>query len=171
MSDTTRPHVVVGGTPLQSSGARASRPLTIMSGRDARAPEEMTRQLEWLVPGGDEMSDAAVEWLDVAAARQRLEAGSLLAIDLRGPPDYAGGRIPGSISLPGRAIESRWKKVPAGRTLLFVDDDDGRAEAVCALARAQGLVATALRGGFEAWFDAGYPIETMSDGLPPLEDA
>ena len=30
---------------------------------------------------------------------------------------------------------------------------------------------TALRGGFEAWFDAGYPVETMSDGLPPLEDA
>ena len=39
------------------------------------------------------------------------------------------------------------------------------------LARAQGLVVAALRGGFEAWFDAGYPVETMSDGLPPLEDA
>jgi len=44
-------------------------------------------------------------------------------------------------------------------------------EAVCAVARAQGLVVAALRGGFEAWFDAGYPVETMSDGLPPLEDA
>jgi rhodanese-related sulfurtransferase len=118
------------------------------------------------------VSEPSVEWLDVAAARQRLEAGTLLAIDLRGPPDYAGGRIPGSVSLPGRAIESRWKKVPTGRTLLpFVDDDGSRVEAVCALARAQGLVVAALRGGFEAWFDAGYPVETMSDGLPPLEDA
>jgi rhodanese-related sulfurtransferase len=117
------------------------------------------------------VSEPSVEWLDVAATRQRLEAGTLLAIDLRGPPDYAGGRIPGSVSLPGRAIESRWKKVPAGRTLLFVDDDGSCVEAICALARAQGLVAAALRGGFEAWFDAGYPVETMSDGLPPLEDA
>jgi rhodanese-related sulfurtransferase len=118
------------------------------------------------------VSEPSVEWLDVAAVRERLEASTLLVIDLRGPPDYAGGRIPGSVSLPGRAIESRWKKVPTGRTLLFVDDDGSRVEAVCALARAQGIAdVAALRGGFEAWFDAGYPVETMSDGLPPLEDA
>jgi rhodanese-related sulfurtransferase len=118
------------------------------------------------------VSEPSVEWLDVAAVRERLEAGTLLVIDLRGPPDYAGGRIPGSVSLPGRAIESRWKKVPTGRTLLFVDDDGSRIEAICALARAQGLAdVAALRGGFEAWFEAGYPVETMSDGLPPLEDA
>jgi rhodanese-related sulfurtransferase len=117
------------------------------------------------------VSESSIEWLDAAAARERLEAGTLLAIDLRGPPDYAGGRIPRSVSLPGRAIESRWNKVPTGRTLLFIDDDGSRVEAICALARAQGRDVAALRGGFEAWFEAGYPVETMSDGLPPLEDA
>jgi rhodanese-related sulfurtransferase len=118
------------------------------------------------------VSESSVEWLDAPEVRERLEAGTLLVIDLRGPPDYAGGRIPGSVSLPGRAIESRWNKVPTGRTLLFVDDDGTRVETVCALARAQGHADVAgLRGGFEAWFDAGYPVETMSDGLPPLEDA
>jgi rhodanese-related sulfurtransferase len=118
------------------------------------------------------VSESSIEWLDAAAARERLEAGTLLAIDLRGPPDYAGGCIPRSVSLPGRAIESRWNKVPTGRTLLFIDDDGSRVEAVCALARAQGRAdVAALRGGFEAWFEAGYPVETMSDGLPPLEDA
>ena len=113
-----------------------------------------------------------VEWLEAAAARSRIEAGGILVIDVRVPSDYAGGRIPGSVNLPGRAIESRWWKIPADRALLFVDDDGTRVEAACAFARSLGLGGiAALEGGFEAWLDADYPTETISDGLPPLDDA
>ena len=109
--------------------------------------------------------------LDVAAAQPLTQSSDWLVIDVRAPFDYAGGRVPGSVNLPGRALEGSWRKVPAGRKLLFVDDDGSTVTAACALARGLGFGEVAgLAGGFEAWLDAGLPTETLSDGLRPLED-
>lgn len=109
--------------------------------------------------------------IDVAAAEALTHAADWLVIDVRAPFDYAGGRVPGSVSLPGRALEGSWKKIPTGRKLLFIDDDGSSVESVCSLARALGFTeVAALAGGFEAWLDAGLPTETLSDGLRPLED-
>jgi rhodanese-related sulfurtransferase len=117
------------------------------------------------------MDGTTVERVDVAKAKERVESPDWLVIDLRAPFDYAGGRVPGSVSLPARAIEGSWRKIPAGRKLLFVDDDGSDVDVVCALARALGFAdVAALAGGFEAWLDAGYPTETLSDGLRPLDD-
>ena len=113
-----------------------------------------------------------MKWLDPAAVHEGVEARSLLVIDVRSPTDHAGGHIPRSTSLPGRAIASVWNKVPTGRTLLFVDDDGSQVEAACALAEAAGRSDVAgLRGGFEAWLEAGHPVATLSDGLTPLDEA
>ena len=117
------------------------------------------------------MTDQALKQLDIDTARTRIEAGDLIVIDTRAPFDHAGGKIPGSVSLPGKAIEAHWRKVRPGRTVLVVDDDGGRAGAICDLALSLGLADVAmLDGGFEAWFDAGYPVETISDGMPTLDD-
>ncbi len=117
------------------------------------------------------MGNDSFKRLDVETARIRIEAGDLIAIDTRAPFDHAGGKIPGSVSLPGKAIEAHWRKVRPGRTVLFVDDDGTRAGDICVFASSLGLADVAmLDGGFEAWFDAGYPVETISDGMPTLDD-
>ena len=117
------------------------------------------------------MGNESFRRLDVETARIRIEAGDLVVIDTRAPFDHAGGKIPGSVSLPGKAIEAHWRKVRPGRAVLFVDDDGSKAGTICERALSLGLTDVALLdGGFEAWFDAGYPVETISEGMPMLED-
>lgn len=115
--------------------------------------------------------DGQGERITVDEAAERAGSADWLVIDVRAPFDYAGSRLPGSVNLPGRALESTWRKIPAGRKLLFVDDDGTAVDAICAVARRLGFAeVAALAGGFEAWLDAGRPTETLSDGLRLLED-
>ncbi len=45
--------------------------------------------------------------ISVAEVKAGLDAGIVQVVDVRPSFDFAGGRIPGSISLPNRALASR----------------------------------------------------------------
>jgi rhodanese-related sulfurtransferase len=102
----------------------------------------------------------------VDRAHSMLESGAYIAIDIRMPFDFAGGRIPGSINLPNTSIKVRKAELPAGKALLFVSNDGSASLEVCRLAAGLGFGEVAnLEGGIEAWSDAGYELETISEGL------
>jgi rhodanese-related sulfurtransferase len=104
--------------------------------------------------------------IDVKDAQDLLERGTVCIVDTRPPFDYAGGRIPGSINLPGSSIRTRKGLVPAGQHVLILASDDDRAVEGCRTAQQLGFtVAGYVRGGFDAWADADYPVDTISDGM------
>lgn len=112
---------------------------------------------------------AEIKMLSVEEARQEIEGGRF-TIDTRFPFDYFGGRVPGSLNLPGRSIETRKTQVP-DRPLLFVSEDDDAGVEAAEFAQSIGFADVAvLEGGIDAWMDAGYPTETASDGLAPMPE-
>jgi len=109
---------------------------------------------------------ASNQVVSIEQARKRIQSGEAIVIDVRMPFDYAGCRIPGSLSLPNFSIRARKSEVPAGKGLVFVSDDGDLSEKVCEAAKALGFEDVAsLEGGIEAWIDADYPTETNSEGL------
>jgi hydroxyacylglutathione hydrolase len=89
-------------------------------------------------------------------------AGDGIIIDTRLPEAFAGGHVPGSYSiwLNGLAMFGGWVAGRETRVYLIVDSPSALEQATLFLAR-QGIdrVAGTLAGGFEAWRDAGLPVE------------
>jgi hydroxyacylglutathione hydrolase len=85
-----------------------------------------------------------------------------IIIDTRLPESFAGGHIPGSYSiwLKGVAMFAGWLAGPETKVYLVVDGAGALEQATLFLAR-QGIdhVAGVLAGGFEAWRNAGMPVE------------
>jgi len=106
-----------------------------------------------------------VRMITAREAKKRLEDGSIQAIDVRPPFDFAGGHIPGSLSLPGQALRARATQLPRDRELLIVGADARQSIAGCTLATSFGFTSMTIEGGFEAWLAAGYPTHTISDSM------
>ncbi len=104
--------------------------------------------------------------IDVATAREKLESHKAVAIDVRMPFDYAGGRIPGAVNFPNQSLRSRRATLPEDRELLIVSEDGTQSVEVCKLAVSLGLKDVSnVEGGMAAWTAAGYDLETISDGV------
>lgn len=92
---------------------------------------------------------------------QRAMRGGIL-LDAREPEGFAGGHIPGSLSLwmEGLSVFGGWVARPLTPLFLVLPEHADAREAVLALARV-GLdeVEGVLAGGFGAWREAGLPIE------------
>ena len=88
-------------------------------------------------------------------------------VDVRLPFDFFGGRVPNSINIPGSGLAESARAIPTTRKLILVCDD-GLASLECARAAvAAGFQdVSVLAGGFDAWSDGDFPIETVSDGIP-----
>jgi hydroxyacylglutathione hydrolase len=108
---------------------------------------------------------AKVTQINVAKVREAMETGTAQIIDVRPSFDFAGGRIPGSISLPNRSLTSRGDQLDKGRQLILVSEDGHQGEEVAQIAATLGFQEVAnLHGGFEAWLDAEYPVHTIDEG-------
>jgi thiosulfate sulfurtransferase len=115
--------------------------------------------------GGKLMSD--VKRVSVQDLKKLLDSG-IQVIDVRLPYDYFSGRIPGSRNVPGTSIAGHVGQMPAGLPLVFVCDDGRRSEQVAIAAQTAGFTdVTVLDGGMDAWLDAAFPTETISDGMGP----
>jgi glyoxylase-like metal-dependent hydrolase (beta-lactamase superfamily II)/rhodanese-related sulfurtransferase len=106
--------------------------------------------------------------LDVATTR-RLTADGAVLVDVRPAARFAGGHIPGSLSIPLRPQFASWLGWLVGREspLVFVvDDDQDRADLVrqCLTIGYEEL-AGELAGGVDAWAAKGHPL-----GVIPLVD-
>jgi hydroxyacylglutathione hydrolase len=90
-------------------------------------------------------------------------------IDTRLPESYAGGHIPGSYSiwLAGLPIFGGWVAFDNRPVFLILERSDDLKKAFLHLTRI-GIdnIAGVLAGGFEAWRNAGLPIETSGTIAP-----
>jgi len=105
--------------------------------------------------------------VDVRSAHDLLDDDHIL-VDLRNKESFGGGHVPGSYYVGHRpAMWGSWT-LPYDRPILFLADSTEQA-----LAAARGLASVGIddvrgyvRGGIEAWENAGYDIATMGFVAP-----
>lgn len=101
--------------------------------------------------------------IDVNNARDRLEGGHALLVDVREPDEYAAGHAPGAVLMPLAEIGA--ERLPVGVDLMMICRSGNRSsKAVQRLGQA-GRSALNVDGGMTAWQQAGLPVET-DDGSP-----
>lgn len=155
---------------------RASNAVAVKS-RDAFIRHKLAEKLarppyfrlmeEVNLEAGRPFADRPVAWLGPQDFAGVCETG--LVIDARSAEAFAGGHIPGAYSvwLGGMARYGGWVACNRQPVWLVADDPAAMREARLSLARI-GLddVAGALAGGFEAWRDAGLPVERAATLTP-----
>ncbi|MDN5869692.1 MAG: MBL fold metallo-hydrolase [Nitrococcus sp.] len=129
-------------------------------------PPYFTLMEEVNLKAGRPLDERPVSWLTPTVFQERRREG--VVIDARAPEAFAGGHLPGSYSiwLTGLGRYGGWisYEAPIG---LIVDGPAELIEARLALARiGHDNIMGALAKGFEAWRDAGLPIETSATIVP-----
>ena len=128
-------------------------------------PQNITRSVEDLV------AEAAskIRTLSIGEAREMLGRDDVLFIDVRDVRELAGsGRIPGARHVPRGLLEfwidpkSPYHKefLAEDKTFIFYCAVDWRSALCTRVAQDMGLAPVAhLQGGFNAWKEAGGPVE------------
>lgn len=98
--------------------------------------------------------------IDARQLAAMLDAGEALVVDVREADEFAAGHVPGAVNLPLSAFTP--DALPdAGDRLVVLNCLGGKRSGMalekCAAAQAQ--VDTHLAGGFNAWAEAGLPVE------------
>jgi rhodanese-related sulfurtransferase len=108
---------------------------------------------------------STVTLISVAEVKAGLESGKLQVVDVRPSFDFAGGRIPGSTSLPNKSFTTRAEQLDKNRRIAFLSEDGSQGEALARIALSMGFADVAnVEGGFDAWLEAGYPVHTIDNG-------
>lgn len=112
--------------------------------------------------GGLDPEGPAVEQIGLAEARARFDAGTAVFVDVRSGSDYAAGHIPGALTITSRELEQRLTQLPEGALIIAYGDatrpESGQRGAQIFMELGYPTV-IALEGGFQAWRDAGHPVE------------
>lgn len=119
--------------------------------------------------GGLDPNGPQVELIGVAEARARFDAGTALFVDVRAGSDYAVGHIPGALTITSQELEQRMQALPANGVIIAYGDaarpESGQRGAQIFMELGYPTV-IALEGGFQAWRDAGHPVEVAQSATP-----
>ncbi|MDF2096790.1 MBL fold metallo-hydrolase [Aquibaculum arenosum] len=164
-----RDHSTIGIERVSNAVATKSREDFIRhkTGEGLARPPYFRLMEEVNLQAGRPFDDLPLAWLQPEAFAEL--CGEALVIDTREVEAFAGGHIGGAYSvwLSGVARYGGWIAEESASILLVADSPAAAREARLSLARIGfDNVAGALAGGFEAWRDAGLPIETSGTTAP-----
>ena len=95
-------------------------------------------------------------------AREDVQAGRALLIDLREPHEHARGVAPGAVRLPLSQFSQRWSEVPtdASRPVYLICATQNRSRSALQALREQGGYAHVryVHGGMSGWATQGWPL-------------
>ncbi len=111
-----------------------------------------------------ETDEKLPEQVDAEEARMIVAKGRALVFDIRSADDFAEERINGSVHCEPDEIADRAGDDRAGREAVLVVCEDGKRSAeVAEELRGDGVEASSLKGGFEAWTSESHPTAPTSD--------
>ena len=91
-------------------------------------------------------------------------------IDVRAPEAYERGHLPGAINIPRDQLASSLSQIPHDRPIVSYcnmhNPGFSSSEQAVHMLRDAGLHARVLEGGYPAWKEGGYPIDTVQHALP-----
>lgn len=92
-------------------------------------------------------------------AAELLDRGEAVVVDVREPYEREAGRIAGSRHVEMERLASEADTIPRDRPVVFQCRLGARSGLAVRAFRAAGYDAYNLRGGLQAWVDAGLPTE------------
>ncbi|MGH2489926.1 MAG: rhodanese-like domain-containing protein, partial [Candidatus Limnocylindria bacterium] len=101
---------------------------------------------------------ATTQQVDARTAGRLAGEGAPL-VDVRERSEYIDGHVPGARHIPYEQLEQRIAEVPRERTLVVYCASGVRSSLATSIFERHGIAAANLRGGFNAWRNAGLPIE------------
>jgi hydroxyacylglutathione hydrolase len=148
--------VVAFGTPI------------VLLTRDEEQAERLRAQLALI--GFDDVrgyAEPVVAADDATATTQQLDArtaGRLASegapmLDVRERSEYLEGHVPGAQHIPYEQLEARIGELKSDKTLVVYCASGVRSSLATGIFERHGITAINLRGGFNAWRNAGLPIE------------
>jgi rhodanese-related sulfurtransferase len=97
--------------------------------------------------------------ISAEALKARLDAGTVLLVDVREPDEFAEGHIAGAVNLPLSRFVPDQLPDAAGRSVVLQCAGGKRsAMALDKCSAAQAAIDTHLAGGIGAWKSAGLPV-------------
>jgi rhodanese-related sulfurtransferase len=90
-------------------------------------------------------------------ARQLVADGALL-LDVREPHEYQAGHAPKAKHVALGVIGHRQAELPKDRTIVAVCRSGRRSDQAATQLRAAGFSVVNLKGGMQAWHQAGLPV-------------
>jgi rhodanese-related sulfurtransferase len=104
-----------------------------------------------------------------ARVKDALEAGEIVLIDVRTPPEYMMERVPGALLMPMAFFRADALPTQDGKRIVLHCGSGLRSAKVAQAAMAAGVTPLAhMEGGFGAWKAAGLPYTgiDMATGAP-----
>jgi rhodanese-related sulfurtransferase len=92
-----------------------------------------------------------------ARAREMLESGDALVVDVREPYEREAGHIEGTRHIELERLASNAESLPRDRPIVFHCRLGARSALATRAFRSAGYDAWSLRGGIQAWHDEGLP--------------
>ncbi|GBD07714.1 Thiosulfate sulfurtransferase PspE [bacterium HR21] len=93
-------------------------------------------------------------------ALRRMKDTTVVWLDVRTPPEFAEGFIPGARLIPLQELPARLAELQSLRSKTFIVycRSGNRSARATALLRARGFHAVNMRGGIREWLQKGYPV-------------
>ena len=112
--------------------------------------------------------------ISVSEAKQLLDKGGYIILDVREPGEYIKGHLPDAINVPRGLLEFKInKKIPAKKAAIIVYCKKGGRASLSAytLERMGYKNVVNMKGGWMEWIKAGYPVEKeiikkITPGIP-----
>jgi hydroxyacylglutathione hydrolase len=148
--------VVAYGTPIvlltrdEEQAERLRAQLSIVGFDDVRGYAEPIATLDGVT--------ATTQQIDARTAGRLAGEGAPI-VDVRERSEYSDGHVPGSRHIPYEQLEQRIGEVPRERMLVVYCASGVRSSLATSIFERHGIAAANLRGGFNAWRNAGLPIE------------
>ena len=104
-----------------------------------------------------------LEPVSAAQLLLRLRAGSVTALDVRPPEEFAAGHLPGAINIPLNELEAHLGSLSSDQVIVAYCRGPYcvLAYEAVALLRSKGFTAQRLEAGYPEWQYAGLPVETL----------
>ena len=148
--------VVAFGTPVvlltrdEDQAERLRTQLAMIGFDDVRGYAEPMGQLD--------DATATTQQLDARTAG-RLAVEGARVVDVRERSEYDDGHVPGAQHIPYEQLEQRIGEVPRDQPVIVYCGSGVRSSLATGIFERHDITAANLRGGFNAWRNAGLPIE------------
>ena len=92
-------------------------------------------------------------------ARELLDSGDAVVVDVREPYERDAGHIEGSRHIELERLASQAASLPKDKTIVFQCRMGSRSAMAAQAFRASGYDAWSMAGGLQRWHDEGLPVE------------
>jgi hydroxyacylglutathione hydrolase len=101
-----------------------------------------------------------IEQLTAAQLHERAKANGIAVIDVRAKSEWDAGHLPGAQHIHLGHLMDRLGDLPQGKPIVLQCQGGGRSSIAASLLQAAGIRDVInLEGGFDAWSEAGLPVE------------